>query len=124
VVSGLSLWHLLFALSLVLIAAPIIGIPVSLARRREAIARGDIPRDGGALNGMAVIGFILAFAFAPAGIILGHFALLQIKRTNERGAAFAIAALWVGYWLVAVAVLNISVALVTLIVNALRGFGG
>lgn len=56
-------------------------------------------------NTLAIVGMILsiaAFSFAPAaivGIILGHIARRQIRRSGERGDGMAIAALWIGYLL-------------------------
>ena len=40
-----------------------------------------------------------------AGIICGHIARAQIRRTGEQGGSFAIAALWVGYLYLAASVL-------------------
>ncbi|PYE18674.1 uncharacterized protein DUF4190 [Williamsia limnetica] len=39
------------------------------------------------------------------GIVCGHVARAQIRRTGEQGASFAVAALWVGYLYLAASVL-------------------
>jgi len=67
-------------------------------------------------NGMAIAALILAFLFYPAGIVLGHVARGQIKRTGEGGRGLATAALIIGYLQVAltVAVIGVAVVLVAL----------
>ena len=61
-------------------------------------------------NGMAIAALILAFVFYPLGIILGHVARGQIKRTGEAGKGLATAALIIGYLQLAVTVGIIAVA--------------
>src|SRR5690349_3124036 len=48
-------------------------------------------------NTFAVLSPIFAVVVPPAGVVLGHLALPQIRRTGERGRAAAIAGLVVGY---------------------------
>lgn len=48
-------------------------------------------------NTLAVIAFISSFFLSLAGVIMGHLALNQIKRTGEGGRGLAIAALVLGY---------------------------
>ena len=48
-------------------------------------------------NTFAVLSPIFAVVVPPAGVILGHLALPQIRRTGERGRAAAIAGLVIGY---------------------------
>jgi peptidyl-prolyl cis-trans isomerase B (cyclophilin B) len=69
-----------------------------------------------ATNGMAIAALILVFVFFPVGIVLGHVARGQIKRTREGGKGLATAALIIGYLQVAVmvAVIGIAVVLVAL----------
>ncbi|MGO2862967.1 MAG: DUF4190 domain-containing protein [Brevibacterium sp.] len=70
-----------------------------------AIAPAYVYRPITPTNTLAIVGMILsiaAFSFAPAaivGIILGHIARRQIRRSGERGDGMAIAALWIGYLL-------------------------
>jgi hypothetical protein len=59
---------------------------------------------------MAIAALILAFVFYPVGIVLGHVARGQIKRTGEGGRGLATAALVIGYLQVAVTVGVIAVA--------------
>lgn len=67
-------------------------------------------------NGMAIAALIVVFFFFPAGIVLGHVARGQIKRTGEGGRGLATAALIIGYLQVAltVAVIGVAVILVAL----------
>jgi hypothetical protein len=44
-------------------------------------------------NSLAIIAFILAFIFSPAGLILGIIALTQINHKHEKGKGLAIAAI-------------------------------
>jgi hypothetical protein len=48
-------------------------------------------------NTFAVLSPIFAVVVPPAGVVLAHLALPQIRRTGERGRAAAIAGLVVGY---------------------------
>jgi hypothetical protein len=48
-------------------------------------------------NTLAILALVLAFVVAPGGIICGHIALSQIKRTGEGGRGLALAGLIIGY---------------------------
>jgi hypothetical protein len=69
-------------------------------------------------NGMAIAALILAFVFYPVGIILGHVARGQIRRTNEGGRGLATAALIIGYLQLAVTVGIIAMAVFLVAVGA------
>ena len=69
-------------------------------------------------NGMAIAALILVFVFYPIGIVLGHVARGQIKRTGEGGRGLATAALVIGYLQVAVTVGIIAVAAFLVAVGA------
>jgi len=56
-------------------------------------------------NGMAIAALICSVAFAPLGIVFGHIALSQIRRTGEEGRGLAVAGLVIGYVFTAIAVL-------------------
>ncbi len=71
-----------------------------------------------ATNGMAIAALIVVFVFYPVGIILGHVARGQIKRTGEGGRGLATAALVIGYLQVAVTVGVIAVAAFLVAVGA------
>ena len=71
-----------------------------------------------ATNGMAIAALILVFLFYPIGIILGHVARGQIKRTGEGGRGLATAALVIGYLQVAVTVGVIGVAAILVALGA------
>jgi hypothetical protein len=81
---------------------------------------------------MALIGFVLSvvgfFSFISAipGVVLGHIALKQIRNTGEGGHGFAVAALAVGYSVIALGVLTalivFAVILVPLLILGSAGF--
>ncbi|GAB4100773.1 DUF4190 domain-containing protein [Sinomonas halotolerans] len=48
-------------------------------------------------NGLAIAALISSFFISLLGVILGHIALNQIKRTGEGGRGLAIAGLVIGY---------------------------
>lgn len=48
-------------------------------------------------NTMAVLAIVFAFVFSILGIVFGHTALGQIRRTGEEGRGLAIAGLVIGY---------------------------
>jgi hypothetical protein len=70
-------------------------------------------------NGMAIAALVGALVFAPLGIILGHIARSQIKRTGEGGRGMATAGLVIGYVFTAFAIVGVLVAvvLVAVVVN-------
>ncbi|MBS1907172.1 MAG: DUF4190 domain-containing protein [Actinobacteria bacterium] len=59
-------------------------------------------------NIMAILSLVFAFVFSLLGVIFGHVALSQIRRSGEQGRGLAIAGLVIGYLgLVAAAVVVI-----------------
>jgi len=48
-------------------------------------------------NVLAIISLVSSFFISIVGIVLGHIALSQIKRTGEGGRGLAIAGLVIGY---------------------------
>ncbi|MUL85856.1 MULTISPECIES: sensor domain-containing protein [unclassified Mycolicibacterium] len=60
------------------------------------------PRDEA--NTFATLSVVFAFLFAPAGAVLGHLGLSQIKRTRQRGRDRALVGLSLSYTLIVVAV--------------------
>ena len=55
-------------------------------------------------NTFATLSVVFAFLFAPAGAVLGHLGLSQIKRTGQRGRDRALVGLSLSYTLIVVAV--------------------
>lgn len=52
------------------------------------------------VNGKAIWALGLAVLLSPVGVVLGHLARAEIRRTGERGDALAKTALGIGYPLV------------------------
>ena len=67
-------------------------------------------------NTLAIVALVLAFVMAPAGIVCGHIALGQIKRTGERGRELALAGLITGYVITGLVVLMTIVYVIMMIV--------
>jgi hypothetical protein len=61
-------------------------------------------------NTLAVVAFVLSFFAAIPAVICGHVALVQIRRTHERGRGLAIAALVIGYLGLAISIVFILIA--------------
>ena len=62
------------------------------------------------LNTLALVSFIGSFFISLVGIICGHIALSQIKKTGERGRGFALAGLIIGYVAIAITIIAIIAA--------------
>ena len=111
---GFTGWHVLILLGLVLLVVPLIGIIVTVNRRKHMIAQGDIIVES-STNTLAVVAFVLSFFAAIPAVVCGHISLSQLNRSHERGWGFAVASLWIGYyaiWLTALAVIiGVSTAL-------------
>ena len=75
--------------------APVPGAPDSVY----------VPRQ----NQLAIVALVLSFVFSIGGIICGHIALSQIKRTGQDGHGIALTGLIVGYVFTAFWVLYIVV---------------
>jgi uncharacterized protein DUF4190 len=58
-------------------------------------------------NTMAILALVLAFVFAPAGLVLGIMARKQIRQTGEEGDGLALAGMIVGGIFTAIFVLII-----------------
>jgi hypothetical protein len=62
-------------------------------------------------NTLATLSVVFAFLFAPAGAILGHLGLAQIRRTGQRGRDRALVGVVLSYVFITVAVVAIIVGL-------------
>ena len=56
-------------------------------------------------NLFSLVSFLGVFVVPIVGIVFGHIALRQMRRTQEPGRGFALAGLWIGYVAVACGVL-------------------
>jgi len=68
------------------------------------------------VNALAIVALVLSFVFSIGGIVCGHLALSQIKRTGESGREMALAGLIIGYVLTAAAILAVLAWLVIAVV--------
>ncbi len=82
--------------------------PSGRAALRAAAARTAASRTAGLApptNTLAIVALILGFVVPLGGIICGHLALGQIKRTGESGHGLAMAGTVIGYVLTGLTVL-------------------
>lgn len=84
-------------------------------------AYAPYPTQQSGTNVLAIISLIGAFVFPLAGVICGHIALSQIKRTGENGRGLAIAGLVIGYVYIAFVVLFVIIAIVAGVIAASSG---
>jgi hypothetical protein len=61
------------------------------------------------VNILATLSVVFAFVFAPAGALLGHLGLAQIRRTGQRGRDRALVGMVLSYAIVTVAVAALAV---------------
>ena len=73
-------------------------------------------------NSLAILSLVLAFVFAPAGLVTGIMARRQIKRTHEDGDGLALAGIIVGGIATAFFVLLIVVWIIAAVALANDGF--
>ncbi|MEH0937488.1 DUF4190 domain-containing protein [Micromonospora psammae] len=66
---------------------------------------GPPPGGGGGPNALAILSLVFAFVFAPAGIVLGHLAKRQIRRSGEPGDQLATWGLILSYVFTAIGLL-------------------
>jgi hypothetical protein len=72
---------------------------------------------------MAILSLVLAFVFAPAGIVLGVIARKQIRQTGEDGDGLALAGIIVGGIFTALFVLVIVFWIIAFATLANGSFG-
>ena len=65
------------------------------------------------VNTLATLSIIFAVVFAPAGAVLGHLALSQIRHRHQRGRERAVIGVTISYIVIALAVIGLVVWVVT-----------
>jgi Domain of unknown function (DUF4190) len=68
-------------------------------------------------NVMSILSLVFAFVFAPLGIVFGHIAKKQIRRTGEGGSGLATAGLVLGYIFTVLWILYVIFIIVVLVAN-------
>lgn len=96
-------WGWVFV-ALLLIAIPVVAVSVAASRRKKRIASGELVLVD-RTNTLAVVGFVLSFFAAVPAVVLGHIALVQIRDKKEKGWGFAVAALTIGYVVIAISII-------------------
>jgi hypothetical protein len=72
---------------------------------------------------MAILALVMAFVFAPAGLILGIIARKQIRQTGEDGEGLALAGIIIGGIVTALFALIILFWIIAFVSFANGGFG-
>jgi eukaryotic-like serine/threonine-protein kinase len=67
------------------------------------------PPPGPRVNTFATLSLVYAFVFAPAGAVLGHLGLAQIRRTGQPGRQRALVGLTLSYVFIALTVLGLLI---------------
>lgn len=67
------------------------------------------PPPSGEVNTFATLSLIFAFVFAPAGAVLGHLGLAQIKRTGQKGRDRALAGTVLSYVVIVISVVVLAI---------------
>jgi hypothetical protein len=80
------------------------------------------PAQKSGTNVLAIFALVGGFVFPLAGVICGHIALSQIKRTGESGRGLALAGLIIGYVYIAFIVLAVIFAIVGGVIAASSGY--
>jgi hypothetical protein len=68
-------------------------------------------------NVMSILSLVFAFVFAPLGIVFGHIAKKQIRRTGEGGSGLATAGLVLGYIFAVLWILYVIFIIVVLVLT-------
>jgi hypothetical protein len=101
----ISVYQLVILLFIVLaVALPVVFVVRASRRRRRAVQNGELVVQD-KTNVLAIIAFVVVFFGALPGVIIGHIALYQVKKTNEKGWGLAVAALWIGYAAIALLIM-------------------
>lgn len=87
---------ILLLLFLGVVALVVIPLIRSSSRRRTAVDSGAIALQD-KTSTLAIVAFVGAFVAPVVGVVCGHIALSQIKRTSERGWGLSVAALVISY---------------------------
>ena len=97
-------------------------VPAALSGFAESPSERTLAQAPVKTNTFAIISLAGALVVSLVGIVFGHIALAQIKKTGEPGRGFAIAGLAVGYASIALSISVISCYAVALV--ALVGLAG
>jgi eukaryotic-like serine/threonine-protein kinase len=75
----------------------------------EEFPEAEEPPSPPRVNSFATLSLVYAFVFAPAGAVLGHLGLAQIRRTGQQGRERAVAGLTLSYVFIALTVVGLVV---------------
>jgi hypothetical protein len=90
--------------------------PITYASTGPGFPPPSFPPAGtpqGEVNTLATLSIVFAFVFPPAGAVLGHVALAQIRQRGERGRERALIGLTLSYVIIVLALIALVVWFVT-----------
>jgi eukaryotic-like serine/threonine-protein kinase len=88
---------------------PLGRVPLEPPVEPEVFPEPAEPPSRPRVNTFATLSLVYAFVFAPAGAILGHLGLAQIRRTGQRGRERALVGLTLSYVFIALTVVGLVV---------------
>jgi hypothetical protein len=71
------------------------------------------PQPQGEVNSLSTLSIVFAFVFAPAGAVLGHVALKQIRERGQRGRERALIGLTLSYVIIVAAIIALVIWLLS-----------
>lgn len=92
---------------------PVYQAPPAQAYAQAAAPRRVLPTTLAQTNTFALIAIIVCFVQPIAGIVFGHLALAQLKRTGDVGRPLALTGLIVGYVFVGFAIIGFLITVST-----------
>ncbi|GAA0992606.1 DUF4190 domain-containing protein [Subtercola frigoramans] len=77
----------------------------------------ESPQPAAQFNVLAIVSFVSSFIASLAGVITGHIALSQIRKTGERGHGLALAGVIIGYVRIVIDLAAVIVLVVILVLT-------
>ena len=116
-VTGQGIFWIISALVFLL---TVVALIVSIIAKTRSVANATPPTaitQSSQTNGLALASVIVVWFGAVVGVILGHIALSQVKRSGEQGRGLALTAVIAGWTLIGVSILT-GVILILLSLSA------
>lgn len=88
---------LAFVTPFLAVALGVVALIIALPRREPYAAASGGGSSSQRLSVYAVLSLVFSLLIAPLGVVFGHIALSEIRKTGDRGRGLAIAGLVIGY---------------------------
>jgi uncharacterized membrane protein len=110
------------AVTVISLALGVTAIPLSRRKPAPAIDPASMAPGSDRTNGLALASIIVVWFSSLIGLILGHVALGQIKRTGEQGRGMAVTAVSVGWVFTALGLIAGIIVAVVYFSTVTRGY--